>query len=234
VFSPATVQLQSPLYPLPPFGVGANMAFRVEALQEIGGFNESLGAGTLAKGSEDTLAFTKILLTGATMVYQPSALTRHFHRPDIEGLRAQMHGYGAGLTGYYTALVLDDPRLIWPLLRLVPRAVRDLMGGDSPITAALGADFPTGLIAANRRGMLSGPFRYLRGRYCLLKRRPDKGCGAPDIRYPVTSTRDMRAKPVPGAAARKTGSPGLVTLEVHHQWDGPAGVSTTPGVVSSG
>ena len=32
----------NPLYPLPPFGVGANMAFRREALASIGGFDVAL------------------------------------------------------------------------------------------------------------------------------------------------------------------------------------------------
>ena len=37
---------QNPLFPLPPFGTGANMAFRREALRTIGGFDVALGAGT--------------------------------------------------------------------------------------------------------------------------------------------------------------------------------------------
>jgi GT2 family glycosyltransferase len=165
VFSPATAHEQSPLYPLPPFGVGANMAFRVDALRAIGGFDEALGAGTPAKGSEDTLAFTRILLSGGSIVYQPSALVSHFHRTSLPELRSQLHGYGTGLAAYYLALVMDDPKVLWPLLRLVPRAVRDLTSKQSPITATLGHDFPRELIRANRRGMLAGPFRYLRGRY---------------------------------------------------------------------
>ena len=38
---------QSPLYPLPPFGAGANMAFRREVLTAIGGFDVALGAAQL-------------------------------------------------------------------------------------------------------------------------------------------------------------------------------------------
>ncbi len=41
---------QSPLWPLPPFGVGANMAFRREALDRIGGFDVALGAGHPDRG----------------------------------------------------------------------------------------------------------------------------------------------------------------------------------------
>ncbi len=45
-FSPATARRQSPLYPLPPFGTGANMTFRPGVIESIGGFDEALGAGT--------------------------------------------------------------------------------------------------------------------------------------------------------------------------------------------
>ena len=177
VFSPATADRQSPLYPLPPFGVGANMAFRVAALHAVGGFDEALGAGTPAKGGEDTAVFTRLLRSGATTVYQPSAVTRHVHRRDVAGLRAQMHGYGAGLTAFYIALVFDDPRVVWSLLRLLPRAWRDLTRSDSPRAATIGDDFPPELLRANLRGMLSGPWRYLRGRMAA-RRHTRAGGGA--------------------------------------------------------
>ena len=89
-FSPHTWSEQTPLYPLPPFGVGANMAFRTKALRRLGGFDEALGAGTPAQGSEDTKMFTDLLREGDTVAYRPSAVTRHFHRRDLEGLRRQM------------------------------------------------------------------------------------------------------------------------------------------------
>jgi glycosyltransferase involved in cell wall biosynthesis len=169
VFSPATAHQQSPLYPLPPFGAGANMTFRPGVLERIGGFDPALGAGTPAMGSEDTLAFTQVLLAGGTIAYQPSALVRHYHRRDLAGLRRQLAGYGCGLTAAYTSLILSRPGLIWPLLRLVPRALRDLWGAGAPRLAGLGADFPREVLRANRRGMLAGPAAYLRGRRALRR-----------------------------------------------------------------
>jgi hypothetical protein len=169
VFSPATARRQSPLYPLPPFGAGANMTFRPGVLERIGGFDPALGAGTPAMGSEDTLAFTQVLLAGGTIAYQPSALVRHYHRRDLAGLRRQLAGYGCGLTAAYTSLILSRPGLIWPLLRLVPRALRDLRGAGAPRLAGLGADFPREVLRANRRGMLAGPAAYLRGRRTLRR-----------------------------------------------------------------
>jgi glycosyltransferase involved in cell wall biosynthesis len=164
VFSPATAHLQSPLYPLPPFGTGANMTFRAGVIERIGGWDTALGAGTPAMGSEDTLAFTQVLIGGGTIVYQPTAVTHHYHRRDLDGLHKQMVGYGAGLTAAYTSLLLKRPGLLWPLLKLAPGALRDLTGKDSPRVATLRDDFPRELLTANRRGMLAGPRAYLKGR----------------------------------------------------------------------
>jgi GT2 family glycosyltransferase len=164
VFGRETAPQQSPLYPLPPFGAGANLATRAGVIERIGGFDPALGAGSPAMGGEDTLALTQILLAGGTIVYWPAALTRHFHRPDEDGLRRQLIGYGTGLTAAYTSLILTDPRLLSPLLRLAPRAARDLLGGQGVRTATLADDFPRALLRANLRGMLAGPIAYMRGR----------------------------------------------------------------------
>ena len=164
VFSPDTARLQSPLFPLPPFGTGGNMAFRLSALARIGPFDVALGAGSPCMGAEDTLAFTELLCAGGTVVYQPTALTRHFHRRSLEELTLQMRGYGVGLTAFYTSLVLTRPRRIPDLVRLVPTAFRELLGKESLRSGGLPADFPKELLKANRRGALVGPLRYIRAR----------------------------------------------------------------------
>ncbi|MDQ7905782.1 glycosyltransferase [Phytohabitans sp. ZYX-F-186] len=164
VFSPATAHEQSPLYPLPPFGVGANMTFRPGVIESIGGFDPALGAGSTAMGGEDTLAFTRVLLDGGTIAYQPTALVRHYHRPDLEGLRRQLVGYGTGLTAAYTSLLLSRPRTLGALLRLAPTALRDILGPSPAREVGLRDDFPRELLSANRRGMVRGPLAYLRGR----------------------------------------------------------------------
>ena len=91
---------QSPLYPLPPFGAGANMAFRREVLTAIGGFDVALGAGTATHAGEDSLAFTLTLLAGYKLVYEPSALMWHHHRAEMESLRRQLQGYSVGLRAF--------------------------------------------------------------------------------------------------------------------------------------
>jgi GT2 family glycosyltransferase len=152
---------QNRLYPLPPFGAGANMAFRREALAGIGGFDVALGAGTPARASEDTLALTLILLAGYRIAYEPAALMRHHHRRDIESLCAQRYGYGVGLTAYYAALLRHQPSLFPALLRLVVPAAGYLLGTKSA-RSAVPQDLSARLNRRMRRGMLAGPGAYIR------------------------------------------------------------------------
>ncbi|HKE65189.1 MAG TPA: glycosyltransferase [Micromonosporaceae bacterium] len=165
VFGPGTVDRRGALYPLPPFGAGANLATRAGVIEQIGGFDPALGAGSLAGGGEDTVALARILLSGGTIAYHPAALTRHFHRSEASEFRRQLIGYGTGLTAGYASLLRSDPRLLLPLLGLLPRAARDLFGDRSLRTATLADDFPRDVLHANLRGMLAGPVAYVRGRY---------------------------------------------------------------------
>jgi glycosyltransferase involved in cell wall biosynthesis len=162
-FSPRTAHIQSPYWPTPPVGVGANMAFRVDVLRRFG-FDEALGAGSRSQGCEDTMMFALILRNGGTVVYLPTPLTRHFHRRDYESLLKQMKGYGSGLTAFYTALVVDHPTVVFPLARLSARALREVFSESSDRHASISDTFPRELLAANRRGMAEGPYRYLRQR----------------------------------------------------------------------
>jgi hypothetical protein len=115
-------------------------------------------------GAEDTQMFTRLLLQGGTIVYQPAALVWHYHRRDMAGLERQMRGYGVGLTAFYTSLVCQDVRRLVPLARLAPTALRDVFSRRGQSLAEVGDDYPKALLAANRRGMLRGPYSYLRGR----------------------------------------------------------------------
>lgn len=151
---------QSPLYPLPPFGAGANMAFRRDVLIDIGGFDVALGGGTPAKGSEDTYAFSRTLLAQHTLVYQPTALVWHFHRDTFSGLKNQLRGYGTATSAFYAALILHDPKLLIPLTRFIPAGIRDLRGKDSLRTASM-RTFPTSILRAESRGLLLGFLTYV-------------------------------------------------------------------------
>lgn len=150
---------QSPLFPLPPFGTGANMAFRREALRRIGGFDVALGAGTCTFACEDTLAFTLTLLAGYDIAYEPSALMWHHHRPDMESLGRQLHGYSIGLTAFYAALLRHRPGMLPGLLRLLPSAARYLKTGSAP---GAGPELLAELDRRHLQGLALGPLAYLR------------------------------------------------------------------------
>lgn len=154
------------LFPLPPFGVGGNMAFRTDALRRLGGFNTLLGAGTPVKGAEDTDMFTRVLLDGGTLVYRPSAIVGHLHRDGIAALTDQLYGYGSGLTAWYVTLLLRNPALAADLLALTPRAVCELTSSSGHRAASHGTVFPSSMRSANLRGMIAGPINLLHARQC--------------------------------------------------------------------
>jgi O-antigen biosynthesis protein len=153
---------QSPIYPFPPFGAGANMAFRRGVLADIDGFDVALGAGTPAKASEETLAFARARLADHTIVYQPTALVSHYHRETLAELKIQLHNYSIGTTAHYTALVMWKPRLLISILRLVPRAIKDNFPWKDPDRAATMRSSPSILVITQFIGMLKGPLAYVK------------------------------------------------------------------------
>jgi cellulose synthase/poly-beta-1,6-N-acetylglucosamine synthase-like glycosyltransferase len=157
----------SPLYPYTAgtFGSGANMAFRTEALRKMGGFDPALGAGSKALGGDDLAAFFGIIAHGYTLVYEPSAIVYHRHRRDYAGLQQQAFGYGAGLTAYLTHTVLERPGRLWELIARLPYGLYFTFSTQSPHNLKKRAGYPKELTARERRGMLYGPFAYLRSRW---------------------------------------------------------------------
>jgi GT2 family glycosyltransferase len=157
-FSPSGPQ--SPLYPLPPFGTGANMAFKRETLTSIGGFDVALGAGTPTAACEDTLAMTLTLLSGFDIAYEPAALMWHHHRLDLDSLCRQLHGYSIGLTAFYAALLRHRPGVLPALVKLAPSAARYLTG-RAPTDPTGQPDLLTKLKRRHLQGLLTGPLAYL-------------------------------------------------------------------------
>lgn len=159
VFSPATARRQSPLYPLPAYGAGANMAFRRDAIEAIGRFDCALGTGTATLAGEDTAALSALLLAGGTIVYQPSAIVHHRHRRDRAALERVMLGYGRGLSAYYASMLVRHPSCLPELVRLSRRALQDQLSSRGRRLQELDG-FPPELLAINRRGLAQGAFMY--------------------------------------------------------------------------
>ena len=155
---------ESALYPYSAgiFGAGANFAVSRPHLKEIGGFNEALGAGTVTGGGEDLEMFMRVILSGNRLVYEPAAIVSHYHRTELPELTRQMRAYGTGNTAALTAIALRVPRARYEIpLRAVHGVLRiatlsDRVKGNPTL--------PKGLMAREIRGLLLGPWLYLRAR----------------------------------------------------------------------
>jgi glycosyltransferase involved in cell wall biosynthesis len=151
------------------FGSGANMAFRTEWLARTGGFDPVTGAGTVARGGDDLVAFASVVLSGGALVYEPAAVVRHWHRREYQGLRRQAFGYGVGLGAYLAATLWRDPALALPMARRVGPAVSHVFSRRSDKNSAK-RDYPAELTWRERAGMVVGPFAYAAGRWDSRRR----------------------------------------------------------------
>ncbi|HWC34902.1 MAG TPA: glycosyltransferase [Mycobacteriales bacterium] len=166
VLSLAAGTVRSPMYPLPNFGAGGNMAFRVEALRAAGGFDPCLGAGTSTHGGEETRALALVLRAGGTVLHWPAAITWHYHRRELDALRNQFRGYSAGLSAFFASMWLTAPSASSrELLHVVPTALGHVRpGAGNRRVGGLPDDFPKDLLRAGRAGFLEGGVAYLRER----------------------------------------------------------------------
>ncbi|UVC11648.1 glycosyltransferase [Rhizobium sp. TH2] len=100
-----------PLYPCTTiFGNGCNMAFRVDVMRDLGGFDVALDMGAPLPGGGDLDALYSIVRSGHALVYEPQMLIRHEHRPDMEGLRRQIRrSWGTGCMAFLTKMRDTDP-----------------------------------------------------------------------------------------------------------------------------
>jgi GT2 family glycosyltransferase len=158
-------------------GVGNNMAFRRSEILTTGGFDTALGAGSPAGSCEETWAFSKAILRGGRIVYEPRALCWHEHRKDGDALRDQIFGYGVGLGAVLTKALTHDPYFYVTATRSLRIALalqwrRRFSDSRSP-TESDDKTRPDELLRARQDGVIRGPSRYARG--VLRTRRLDLG-----------------------------------------------------------
>jgi GT2 family glycosyltransferase len=151
------------LYKIALFGAGASMAFKANLLRTIGGFDPALGTQGLVQSGEDIAAYFKILMQGYDVVYEPAALVYHKNRREYEALYQQIYHYGIGATAYLTKNLLEHPQLVIDLFTKVPYDL--FMSTRSFKKKQPSIIYPKELAAMSRKGMLRGPFIYLKGRW---------------------------------------------------------------------
>jgi GT2 family glycosyltransferase len=146
------------------FGTGANMAFRVSLFDRIGPFDPALDVGTVTNGGGDLEMFFRTLKEGHTLVYEPAALVRHWHRREYAELKTQIHNNGVGFHAYLTRAALAYPDERWALLRLTQWWLRWWHGRRLLRSLVRSDEFPRDLILAELSGVWPGMLAYFRAR----------------------------------------------------------------------
>jgi glycosyltransferase involved in cell wall biosynthesis len=209
VYDIAEPPADRPLFPFTvgDFGSGQNMAFRRDALEEVGGFDPVLGTATVTLAGEDLELMLRILLAGRRVVYEPKAIVRHEHQRTYEQFRRRVWGYGVGLTACLAKAVLEHPRLLPLLMRRLPGGLSYALSSGSAKNENKQDDYPAKLTRLELRGMAYGPLAYLRSRFRL--RRAGRRGGGPVITHPSGADKALRvlivsdsAPPLIGGANR--------------------------------
>ncbi len=169
IFDMAENHPKTPLYPYTAgrFGTGASMAFTAAFLRSVGGFDPALGPGSPAQGGEDLTLFFQAVTRGYKLVYESAALVYHPHRRDYSGLRKQIYQYGIGLAAYLTRSIEHTPRLLLDLVTKLPYGLFFILSARSPKNSKKSENYPKELTMLEQKGMLYGPFAYVRSRWAI-------------------------------------------------------------------
>ena len=164
--------------------IGANMSFRADVINRVGGFNTSLGRqGATPLGCEETELCIRAVLgsPGSRIVYEPAALVHH-HVPEGRGTLRYMfsRSWSEGISKAQVSRVVGHKRALGPERRYVrqilPRAVfggiRGWIRGEEP--AGL---FRAATIIAVLAATASG---YVRGRRLPAAPAPLQASPVPD------------------------------------------------------
>lgn len=155
-------------------GAGANMAIRRSITEQIGFFDEALDAGTITQSGGDHEYFTRILINGFEIVYEPCALSWHRHRRTWKETKQAIEGYGVGVYAYWTRCLLVERELgilKFPVNWLVHVQIPNLLKAVFRRPSAQ----PLSLIVAEFNGCLKGPWAYITSRRRLKKRQNTVG-----------------------------------------------------------
>ncbi len=143
-------------------GGSGNMAIRRDVFEQLGGFDERLGAGR-AGGCEELELFYRALAAGWSCQYEPRAVTHHCHRRDMTSLERQLRAYmrghvAAALTQWADHRDVGNLRhLLWTLPRVYAGyCLRSLLGDRT---------YRARHLVAEIAGCLSGVGYYRRHRF---------------------------------------------------------------------
>lgn len=124
-FSLADPPADLPIFPFSPgtLGGGLNFAVRVDVARAIGGFDETLGAGSPMRGGEDCDFMIRAVRRGGVIRYSPNAFVWHHHRREPGDFDKQRLDSGVGL-GAYLAKLATEPAALAQMARRLPAGLR--------------------------------------------------------------------------------------------------------------
>jgi glycosyltransferase involved in cell wall biosynthesis len=112
-------------------GHGALMAFRRALVQDLGGFDDVLGAGRELAGAEDLDMFCRVLSAGEAIIHDEDSVVHHVNTREGDAYTVLLHGYGLGLGALANKwirlrLTVGVPLSAVLLKRTTVRALRNL------------------------------------------------------------------------------------------------------------
>jgi GT2 family glycosyltransferase len=158
-----------PATPTGDIGVGANMAFRRDALLKHGLFDEALDVGTPAQAGGDIDMFYRVLKGGESILYEPAILVWHRHRDAPSTLPLLRYRYSVGAAAAFAKWTIqgDMAALRLGLGWFAKQHIRELAA------SLLGLHLlPPKVVAVGLWGALIGPFAYAYGRWQIRRRAP--------------------------------------------------------------
>ena len=184
-------------------GAGASMAVRRALMINLGGFPEELDAGMPTRSGGDTYAFYRILREGYRAVYEPRAMSLHWHRDGATELARTVSGYSTGTYSFllYALLHDRDPRALravgkWSRTWVLRRLVSSVRGDpEAP---------PIALAWGDLKGALRAPVALWQAKRVVRRRG----------RLTLPSVSDSTPPPVPPPAASAAATPRRQSISV--------------------
>lgn len=105
------------VYKIHGFLHGCNMSVRRSALEEVGSYDERLGAGTVLKSAEDTDLVYRFFKARKKIIYAPEVLVYHDHgRKSEAAVQEVRRNYKPGRGAFYVKNLLDGN---WDILKIL-------------------------------------------------------------------------------------------------------------------
>jgi GT2 family glycosyltransferase len=113
------------------FGHGASMGFRRERFEQVGGFDDTLGAGGVFRSWPERDIGYRMLARGGQMVYTPRALVYHRHWRDWDEVRRTYISYGIGAGAAAAKYARCGDRGAWRFIAewMADQGLRQMLSG---------------------------------------------------------------------------------------------------------